>query len=80
MERFAGLGTRDSGLVTANAQAARGPAFPGPESRVPSPGPMLPELGQILLILALLAALLQAALPLAGAQRGDARWMAVARP
>jgi cytochrome c-type biogenesis protein CcmF len=41
---------------------------------------MLPELGQILLILALLAALLQAALPLAGAQRGDARWMAVARP
>ncbi|KLD75811.1 heme lyase CcmF/NrfE family subunit [Xanthomonas hyacinthi] len=41
---------------------------------------MLPELGQVLLILALLAALLQAALPLAGAQRGDARWMAVARP
>jgi cytochrome c-type biogenesis protein CcmF len=41
---------------------------------------MLPELGQVLLILALLAALLQAVVPLAGAQRGDARWMAVARP
>jgi len=41
---------------------------------------MLPELGQILLILALLVALLQAVLPLAGAQRGHAAWMAVARP
>ncbi|MBN6149007.1 heme lyase CcmF/NrfE family subunit [Xanthomonas sp. AmX2] len=41
---------------------------------------MLPELGQVLLILALLATLLQAVVPLAGAQRGDARWMAVARP
>jgi cytochrome c-type biogenesis protein CcmF len=41
---------------------------------------MLPELGQLLLILALLAALLQAAVPLAGAQRGDVRWMALARP
>ncbi|WP_434031121.1 heme lyase CcmF/NrfE family subunit [[Pseudomonas] boreopolis] len=41
---------------------------------------MLPELGNILLILALLVALLQAVLPLAGAQRGNAAWMAVARP
>ncbi|HEY0334931.1 MAG TPA: heme lyase CcmF/NrfE family subunit [Stenotrophomonas sp.] len=41
---------------------------------------MLPELGQILLVLALLVALLQAVLPLAGAHRGHAAWMAVARP
>ena len=31
---------------------------------------MLPELGQIAMLLALLAALVQAVLPLAGAQRG----------
>lgn len=41
---------------------------------------MLPELGQILLILALMVALLQTMLPLAGAHRGKASWMAVARP
>ncbi|MEO6137974.1 MAG: heme lyase CcmF/NrfE family subunit [Luteimonas sp.] len=41
---------------------------------------MLPELGQIVLILALLVAALQVALPLAGAHRGMASWMAVARP
>ncbi|GAB2492110.1 heme lyase CcmF/NrfE family subunit [Pseudoxanthomonas sangjuensis] len=41
---------------------------------------MLPELGQVALILALLVALLQAVLPLAGAQRGRPAWMAVARP
>lgn len=41
---------------------------------------MLPELGTFLLVLALLVALVQAALPLAGAQRGHASWMAVARP
>ncbi|KAF1707841.1 heme lyase CcmF/NrfE family subunit [Pseudoxanthomonas sacheonensis] len=41
---------------------------------------MLPELGQVALILALLVAGLQAVLPLAGAQRGKAGWMAVARP
>nr|WP_295377157.1 heme lyase CcmF/NrfE family subunit [Pseudoxanthomonas sp.] len=41
---------------------------------------MLPELGQITLILALLVSLLQALLPLAGAHRGKAAWMAVARP
>ncbi|MCC4618875.1 heme lyase CcmF/NrfE family subunit [Xanthomonas cassavae CFBP 4642] len=41
---------------------------------------MLPELGTVLLVLALLVALVQAALPLAGAQRGHASWMAVARP
>ena len=41
---------------------------------------MLPELGQIALILALLVAAVQAVLPLAGAQRGLAPWMAVARP
>ncbi|MCL1633831.1 heme lyase CcmF/NrfE family subunit [Luteimonas sp. SX5] len=41
---------------------------------------MLPELGQIALILAMLIAALQAALPLVGAQRGIDAWMAVARP
>ncbi|MCF7220185.1 heme lyase CcmF/NrfE family subunit [Marilutibacter chinensis] len=41
---------------------------------------MLPELGQIALLLALLVAVLQGALPLLGAQRGLATWMAVARP
>ncbi len=41
---------------------------------------MLPELGQIALILALLVGILQAALPLAGAQRGVEAWMRVARP
>ncbi|KRA42880.1 heme lyase CcmF/NrfE family subunit [Pseudoxanthomonas sp. Root630] len=41
---------------------------------------MLPELGQIALILALLIAVLQALLPLAGAHRGKAAWMDVARP
>lgn len=41
---------------------------------------MLPELGQVLLILALLVATLQAVLPLAGAQRGIEAWMRVARP
>jgi len=41
---------------------------------------VLPELGQILLVTALLMAVLQAVLPLWGAQRGRATWMAVARP
>jgi cytochrome c-type biogenesis protein CcmF len=41
---------------------------------------MLAELGQIALILALLVAALQAVLPLVGAQRGIAPWMAIARP
>ena len=41
---------------------------------------MLPELGQILLVTALLMALLQTVLPLWGAHRGRATWMAVARP
>ena len=41
---------------------------------------LLPEFGQIALILALAAALLQAILPLLGAQRGLVPWMAVARP
>ena len=41
---------------------------------------MLPELGQILLLCALLASLLQAGLPLVGAHRGNTAWMAVARP
>ncbi|MET4572652.1 cytochrome c-type biogenesis protein CcmF [Stenotrophomonas rhizophila] len=41
---------------------------------------MLPELGQVLLVCALLAALLQAVLPLWGAQRGRGAWMAVAVP
>ena len=41
---------------------------------------MLPELGQIALLLALVAAALQTLLPLLGAQRGLASWMATARP
>ncbi len=41
---------------------------------------MLPELGQILLVTALLMALLQTVLPLWGAHRDRATWMAVARP
>jgi cytochrome c-type biogenesis protein CcmF len=41
---------------------------------------MLPELGQVALILALLAAILQALLPMLGAHRGVAPLMAVARP
>ncbi|HEY2346290.1 MAG TPA: heme lyase CcmF/NrfE family subunit [Xanthomonadaceae bacterium] len=41
---------------------------------------MLPEVGQLALILALLLATLQALLPLLGAQRGIASWMRVARP
>jgi len=41
---------------------------------------MLPELGQIALLLALVAAVLQTVLPLLGAQRGLAPWMAAARP
>ena len=40
---------------------------------------MLPELGQVALIVALLLALVQGVLPLVGAQRGDTAWMAVAR-
>ena len=41
---------------------------------------MLPELGQVALILALLISALQAVLPLAGAQRDKTAWMAIARP
>ncbi len=41
---------------------------------------LLPEFGQVALILALLIAALQTLLPLIGAQRGLAPWMAVARP
>ncbi len=41
---------------------------------------ILPELGQITLILALLVAVLQAGLPLLGAHRNISSWMAVARP
>ena len=41
---------------------------------------MIPELGQFLLILALGVSLVQGTLPLAGAQRGRADWMALGRP
>ncbi|MDR2872589.1 MAG: heme lyase CcmF/NrfE family subunit [Xanthomonadaceae bacterium] len=41
---------------------------------------MLPELGQIALILAMLTAVLQTFLPLAGAHKGIASWMEIARP
>ena len=41
---------------------------------------MIPELGHFALILALLLALLQGTLPIAGAARGRREWMALARP
>jgi len=41
---------------------------------------VIPELGQLALSLALAVALVQGVLPLAGAARGDAAWMGVARP
>jgi len=41
---------------------------------------MIPELGHFALILALAIAVLQGTLPLIGAQRGRAEWMALARP
>jgi cytochrome c-type biogenesis protein CcmF len=41
---------------------------------------MIPELGHFALILALLLALAQGTLPLVGAARGNAAWMALARP
>jgi cytochrome c-type biogenesis protein CcmF len=41
---------------------------------------MIPELGQIALALALCLALVQATVPLLGAARGRADWMALARP
>jgi cytochrome c-type biogenesis protein CcmF len=41
---------------------------------------MIPELGQVALLLALGVALIQGTLPLAGAARGRADWMALARP
>jgi cytochrome c biogenesis factor len=41
---------------------------------------MIPELGHFALTLALLVAMVQGAVPLIGAARGDGRWMAVARP
>jgi len=41
---------------------------------------MIPELGHFALILALAAALLQGSLPMLGAARGQAEWMALARP
>ena len=41
---------------------------------------MIPELGQLILILALAVALVQGVLPLVGAHRGRADWMALARP
>lgn len=41
---------------------------------------MIPELGQIALLLALSAALIQGTLPLIGAARNRADWMALARP
>jgi cytochrome c-type biogenesis protein CcmF len=41
---------------------------------------MIPELGQFALALALAVAMVQAVLPIAGAARGNAAWIAVARP
>ncbi|HVL35722.1 MAG TPA: heme lyase CcmF/NrfE family subunit [Burkholderiales bacterium] len=41
---------------------------------------MIPELGQLALALALAVAAVQGVLPIAGAARGNAAWMALARP
>ncbi len=41
---------------------------------------MIPELGQLILILALAVSLIQGVMPMLGAQRGRADWMALARP
>ena len=41
---------------------------------------MIAEIGHFALILALLVSLVQGSLPMIGAQRGDAAWMALARP
>ncbi|MFZ7097147.1 heme lyase CcmF/NrfE family subunit [Luteimonas dalianensis] len=41
---------------------------------------MLPELGQVALLLALVAALVQTVMPLAGAHRDSTAWMSLARP
>ena len=41
---------------------------------------LLPELGQLAMILALCLALVQASVPLVGAWRGDRLWMSLARP
>src|SRR5512143_2265936 len=41
---------------------------------------MIVELGHYALILAFLVALLQSTVPLVGAQRNNARWMAMAKP
>ena len=41
---------------------------------------MIPEIGTLALILALLLAVVQGLLPLVGAQRGNLTWMSVARP
>ncbi|MDB5923436.1 MAG: c-type cytochrome biosis protein CcmF [Betaproteobacteria bacterium] len=41
---------------------------------------MIPEIGQLALVLAFCIALAQGTLPLIGAARGDAAWMALARP
>ena len=41
---------------------------------------MLPEIGQVALVLALVAAAVQTVMPLLGAQRALPAWMALARP
>ena len=41
---------------------------------------MIPEVGHFSLIVALLIAVVQGVLPIAGAARGNANWMALARP
>ena len=41
---------------------------------------MIPELGQIALLLALAVSLVQGTLPIVGAARGRTEWMALARP
>ena len=41
---------------------------------------MIPEIGHFALIIALMLALTQGVLPIAGAARNNATWMALARP
>ena len=41
---------------------------------------MIPEIGQVALLIALAVALILGTLPIVGAARGRADWMALARP
>src|SRR5207302_7987059 len=63
-----------------HATRSRACARAGREGAEDGEDPMIPELGQFDLALALAVALVQAVLPIAGAANGNAAWIAVARP